>query len=207
MKTKVAVVEDNELVRKQLVRILQSAPDLACLYALESAEEALKRLPLNPPDVVLLDINLKKLSGIACLPLLKEKIPSLEVLMLTDYEDEDVILRALQAGASGYLLKSSQPEELFEAIRDVRAGGSPFSSHIARKVVHFFRSKEKPVPPAEKLSPREFELLELLAAGFINKEISDRMDLTLETVRTYLRRIYTKLHVRNRTEAALKFRS
>jgi DNA-binding NarL/FixJ family response regulator len=206
-KKTVVVVEDNPEVRTQLVNVLHTSPDLVCLYAVASAEEALKQIPKNTPDVVLLDVNLQKMSGIACLPLLKEKVPSVEILMLTVYEDEDIVLRALKAGASGYLLKSSPPEELFDAIRDVYTGGSPFSSHIARKIVHHFQARGVTVPADEKLSPRELELLELLAAGFINKEIADKMDLTLETVRTYVKRIYSKLHVRNRTEAALKYRS
>ncbi len=147
------------------------------------------------------------MSGIDCIPLLKEKVPSLEILMLTVYEEEDVVLRALKAGATGYLLKSSQPEELFSAIREVHGGGSPFSSSIARKVVHYFQSGKKAAQYSEKLSVRELELLELLAAGFINKEIAEKMNITLETVRTYVKRIYAKMQVRNRTEAALKHRS
>lgn len=215
----VVVVEDHADVRNQLVRILALAPDLTCLYAVASAEEALTRIPQQIPDVVLLDVNLPGMSGIDCIPLLKERAPSLEILMLTVYEEEDIVLRALKAGANGYLLKSSQPEELFAAIRDVHAGGSPFSSHIARKVVHFFQSGSPPgrkptadssktaSTDADKLTPRELELLELLAAGFINKEIAEKMDLTLETVRTYVKRIYAKLHVRSRIEAAIKHRS
>jgi DNA-binding NarL/FixJ family response regulator len=208
MKKTVVVVDDHADVRNQLVEVLKSAPDITCLYAVDSAEAALIEIPKNIPDVVLLDINLRRMSGIDCIPLLKEKAPSLEILMLTVYEEEDVVLRALKAGATGYLLKSSQPEELFAAIRDVHAGGAPFSSSIARKVVHYFQSgSSKAVKNSEKLSSRELELLELLAAGFINKEIAEEMNLTLETVRTYVKRIYAKLQVRNRTEAALKHRA
>jgi len=207
MKKTVVIVEDNADVRDQLVEILKSSPDLVCLYAVDSAERALEEIPRNTPDVVLLDINLRRMSGIDCIPLLKEKVPSLEILMLTVYEEEDVVLRALKAGATGYLLKSSQPEELFSAIRDVLGGGSPFSSSIARKVVHYFQSGKKAAQYSEKLSVRELELLELLAAGFINKEIAEKMNITLETVRTYVKRIYAKMQVRNRTEAALKHRS
>lgn len=207
MKKTVVIVEDNPAVCDQLIQALKGASDLVCLYSVDSAERALQEIPRQPPDVVLLDINLPGKSGIECIPLLKEKVPSAEILMLTIHEEEDVVLRALKAGATGYLLKSSPPEELFTAIRDVYGGGSPFSSSIARKIVHYFQSGKKPEQYPEKLSARELELLELLAAGFINKEIADKMDITLETVRTYVKRIYSKMQVRNRTEAALKHRS
>ncbi|MDR0532679.1 MAG: response regulator transcription factor [Verrucomicrobiales bacterium] len=206
MKKTVVLVEDRPGLREQFVRILADASDIECLYTVNSAEEALEKIPQRPPDVVLLDIKLPGMSGIDCVPLLKAKLPELEILILTIYEEEDIIFRALKAGANGYLLKSSSPEALFGAIRDVYAGGSAFSSNIARKVVHYFQSAEKPAksPDSEKLSPRELELLELLAVGFSNKEIADKMQLSLETVRTYVKRIYSKMHVRNRTEAAIK---
>ena len=207
MKKTVVIVEDDPGLRSQLEKILKEAPEITWLYSVASAEEALERIPKNPPDVVLLDVKLPGMSGIDCLPLLKQKVPTLEVLILTVYEEDDIVFRALKAGANGYLLKSSQPASLFDAIHDVYAGGSPFSSPIARKVVQYFQSEGRPVENTEKLSPRELELLELLAAGFINKEIATKMDLTLETVRTYIKRIYAKMHVRNRTEAAIKFRS
>ncbi len=207
MKKKVVLVEDDEGLRNQLVKIIKSAPDIDCLYTVTTAEEALEKIPKRPPDVVLMDIKLPGMSGIDCLPILKEKVPSLEILMLTVYEEADVIFRALKAGASGYILKSSHPEMLFNAIRDVYSGGAPFSSHIARKVVHYFQSAGKVSRESERLSPREFEVIELLASGFINKEIADKMHVSLETVRTYVKRICVKMHVRNRIEAIIKHRS
>jgi DNA-binding NarL/FixJ family response regulator len=204
MKKTVVLIEDDEGLRKQL---LKSAPDIECLYAVASSEEALEKLPKNTPDLVLMDIKLPGMSGIDCLPLLKEKVPSVEILILTVYEDADIIFRALKAGASGYLLKSSPPEELFNAIRDVSSGGSAFSSHIARKVVHYFQVMGKASKADEMLSPREYEVLELLASGFINKEIAEKLKISLETVRTYVKRICAKMHVRSRIEAIIKHRS
>jgi DNA-binding NarL/FixJ family response regulator len=206
-KKTVVVVEDDPGLRRQLLKILESAPDIECLYAATSAEEALDLIPKRPPSIVLMDIKLPGMSGIECLPLLKERVPSLEILMLTVNEETETIFRALKAGASGYLVKSSRPEALFDAIRDVHAGGAPFSGHIARKVVHYFQAAGKAARDSDKLSPRELEVLELLAAGLINKEIAGRMDISLETVRTYIKRICTKMHVRSRLEAILKHRS
>ncbi len=206
-KTTVAVVEDDLGLRGQLVEILGSAPDIDCLYAVPSAEEALARVPQDPPDIVLMDIRLPGMSGIDCLPALKKAAPTVEVLMLTVYEEADDIFRALKAGACGYLLKSSPPEVLFEAIRDVRAGGTPLAEHIARKVVRYFQAAGQQERESEKLSAREQEVLELMAAGFINKEIASRLGVSLQTVKTYVKRIYLKLHARSRVEAVLKHRS
>jgi len=204
MKKSIVLVEDDKGLQDQLVKIIKSAPDIDCLYVVSSAEEALERIPRQPPDVVLMDIKLPGMSGIDCLPMLKGKMPSLEILMLTVYEEAEVIFRALKAGASGYLLKSSPPEMLYNAIRDVHAGGASFSSHIARKIVYYFQSPEKFSKESEKLAPRELEVLELLASGFINKEIAEKMNISLETVRTYVKRICVKMHVRNRVAAIIK---
>lgn len=158
-------------------------------------------------DVILMDIQFPGISGIECVAALKPLLPVTEIVMLTIYEDAESIFRALKAGASGYLIKSSPPEKLFQAIRDVYSGGAPFSTHIARKVVQHFHS----VPPAanesETLFPREHEVIELLAAGYIYKEIADKLDIGLETVRTHVKRICIKMHVRNRVEAVAKHRS
>jgi len=207
MKKKVVLVEDDEGLRKELIITLKRASDIDCLYAVTSAEEALQKIPECPPDVVLMDIKLPGMSGIDCLPLLKEKIPSLEILILTVYEEADVIFRALQAGASGYILKSSSPAVLFDAIRDVHSGGSAFSSHVARKVVHYFQGHTKAASESKKLSCQELTVLELMASGFINKEIAAKMDISLETVKTYVKRIYVKMHVCSRAEAVNKHRS
>jgi DNA-binding NarL/FixJ family response regulator len=207
MKKKVVLVEDDKDLRNELIITLKNASDIDCLYAVTSAEEALQKIPEYPPDVVLMDIKLPGMSGIDCLPLLKEKVPSLEILMLTVYEEADVIFRALKAGASGYILKSSPPAVLFDAIRDVYSGGSAFSSPIARKVVHYFQGHAKAALESKKLSSQELTVLELMASGLINKEIADKMDISLETVKTYVKRIYVKMHVGSRAEAVNKHRS
>ena len=154
-----------------------------------------------------MDIHLPGISGIDCIYELKRKVPRMEIVMLTAYEEEDNIFRALKEGASGYLLKSSTPEDIFNAIRDVYSGGAPFTSHIARKVAHYFRLEKAIEHDNEKLSPRERDVLELLASGYIYKEVSDKLNITLETVRTYVKRICIKLHVRSKVEAIIKYRS
>lgn len=201
----VAIVEDDPGLREQLLLVLESAPDIACLYAVSSGEEALDKIPQEPPDVVLMDIQLPGISGIDCVAALKKRLPELEFIMLTVYEDAERIFRALKAGASGYLIKSGPPEKLFEAIRDVHSGGAQFSAHIARKVVQYFHvPPAKPARETEKLSPRESEVIELLASGYIYKEIADQLGIGVETVRTYVKNICIKLHVKNRTEAVAK---
>ena len=203
----VVLVEDDIRLQKHLLEILSSAEDIAWLYAVSSAEEALATVPENPPDVILMDINLPGKSGIDCIPELKRTLPQVEIVMLTAYEEEDNIFRALKAGASGYLIKSSSPEEILAAIRDVQSGGAPFSSHIARKVVRYFQTEKEAVDENAKLSAREREVLEMLATGFIYKEVADKLDITVETVRTYVKRICVKLQVRSKVEAIVKYRS
>lgn len=202
----VVVVEDDIRLQQHLVKLLGAPHDITCLGAVSSAEEALEMIPKFQPDIVLMDINLPGISGIDCIRELKKKVPDMEVVMLTAYEEEDNIFRALKEGASGYLLKSSTPEDIYNAIRDVYSGGAPFSSHIARKVAQFFRGEREIEDENEKLSPREREVLKLLASGYIYKEVADQLDLTLETVRTYVKRICQKLHVRSKVEAIIKYR-
>lgn len=205
---KVVVVEDNAGLREELLSLLKQAPDLDCIYAVTSAEEALQRIPQEPPDVILMDIQLPGMSGIECVSILKKQIPSLEVVMLTIYQDEDSIFRALKAGASGYLIKSSDPDALFAAIRDVYAGGAPFSSLIARKVVHYFHEGENKgkrlLKNDDNLSPREIEVLDLMAAGYRYKEIAKSLGVSLETVRTHVKHVCGKMHVRSRAQALSK---
>ncbi len=203
----VVVVEDDFHLQEHLIRILGTPEDITCLCAVSSAEEALEKIPACRPDVVLMDINLPGISGIDCIRDLKKKLPRLEVVMLTAYEEEDNIFRALKEGASGYLLKSSTPEDIYNAIRDVYSGGAPFSSHIARKVAQYFRAEKTIEDENEKLTPREKDVLKLLASGYIYKEVADQLDISMETVRTYLKRICIKLHVRSRVEAIVKYRS
>lgn len=201
-----AIVEDDRLLQEQLVKILGEAKNIEVLLAVFSGEEALERIPAAAPDVVLLDINLPGKSGIDCIRDLKKQCPNTEILMLTAYEEEDNIFNALREGASGYLLKTSTPEELFDAIHDVYTGGAPFSSHIARKVAQYFRKDRKIDEENETLSPREREVLTLLSSGYIYKDVADQLSITIETVRTYVKRICAKLHVRSKVEAILKFR-
>lgn len=201
---RVAIVEDDRGLREQLAQILGSAADVQYVGACASAEEAIERIHVLKPDVVLMDIKLPGMSGIECVTHLKHALPSLQILMLTVYEDSERIFRALKAGADGYLLKASPPQVLLDAIDDVRRGGSPLSSHIARKVVRHFHLIGPSAEESENLSPREQEVLSLLSAGFIYKEISDQLRISIETVRTYVKNICQKMHVRNRVEAVAK---
>jgi DNA-binding NarL/FixJ family response regulator len=205
--TKVAVVEDNKVIRESLMEFVQADNEFTCVCACATGEEALKTLPKHQPDIVLMDIQLPKMSGIECTTQLKQLLPSVQIIMVTVYEDTERIYKALRAGACGYLLKRCTPEDLIAAVREVRQGGAPMSREIARKVISSFQELPAAVAEVEGLSPREREILELLADGFPNKEIADRVGLTDGTVRWHLRHVYHKLHVRSRMEAALKFRS
>lgn len=205
--TTVAIVEDNKTIRESLAEFVQSDPECRCVCTCATGEEALRLLPRHQPDLVLMDIQLPNMSGIECCARLKELLPNTQILMVTVYEDTDRIFKALRAGACGYLLKRCTPEELLAAIREVRQGGAPMSREIARKVIASFREPLTAAREVEDLSPREREILELLAEGFSNKKIADRLGVTDGTVRWHLRHVYHKLHVRSRTEAALKFRT
>ena len=207
MKNTVVIVEDDRGLREQLVRILESAPDLKCLGAYISGEEALPKILEKRPHVVLMDIKLPGMSGIQCVAEIKKVAPEMQIIMVTIYEDSERIFRALKAGANGYLVKSSPPEQLLAAIRDAYKGGAPMSSHIARKVVQHFHILGPSVQEAENLSPREREVLDLLAMGFIYKEIGSKLNIGTETVRTYVKNICQKMHVRSRLEAVAKHRT
>jgi len=208
--TRIAIVEDNKVIRESLEAYVHKAPDLRCVRACASAEDALKSLPQERPDVVLMDIQLPNQSGIECTAQLKQLLPEVRIIMVTVYGDPELIFKALSAGACGYLLKRSTPEEVITAIREVQQGGAPMSREIARKVIAHFQNLPKSPDTSSKmdtLSPREREILELLIQGFADKEIADRLGVKHGTVRWHLQHIYEKLHVRSRTEAALKFRS
>jgi DNA-binding NarL/FixJ family response regulator len=207
MKKTVAVVEDDARLREQLLQILENIKDIECVAVCGSAEEALEKIPARNPDVVLMDIKLPKMSGIQCVAELKKFLPEVQVIMVTIYEDSDRIFKALKAGASGYLVKSGPPEQLIDAIRDVFAGGAPMSGHIARKVVQHFHLIGPAPRESDNLSPREQQVLELLAMGFIYKEIGSKLDIGTETVRTYVKNICQKMHVRGRLEAVAKHRA
>jgi len=206
MKKTVVVVEDDAGLREQLVQILESAGDIQCLGAFTSAEEALPQILAKNPDVVLMDIKLPHMSGIQCVAEIKKESPNMQVIMVTVYEDSERIFRALKAGANGYLVKSSPPEQLLAAIRDVSQGGAPLSSHIASKVVKHFHMVGNSPTESENLSPRERDVLNLLAEGLIYKEIGDKLNIGTATVRTYVKNICQKMHVRSRLEAVAKHR-
>lgn len=206
MKKRVAIVEDDARLRRQLLEIIENTPDLECVGAFDCGEEAVQKIPGAKPDVVLMDIQLPGMSGIQCVGELKRTAPEIQFIMVTVYEDSDRIFKALQAGASGYLVKSGPPEQLVEAIRDVFSGGSPMSSHIARKVVQHFHLLGSAPEPAHNLSPREQQVLALLASGYLYKEIGGRLNIGVETVRTYVKSICQKMHVRSRIEAVARHR-
>src|SRR5689334_7085525 len=204
MSIAVSIVEDDPQVRSSLAKLIDSAPGFRCVSRHGSAEDALDEIPKIKPDVTLMDINLPGINGVECVRRLKPQLPDTQVIMLTVYQNTEHIFNALAAGATGYLLKQTPPEELLAAIRSVHDGGSPMSSHIARKIVQYF---QRPVPSAngaQSLSPREAEVLDLLAKGYLYKEIADAISVTYATVHTHIRHIYEKLHVRSRTEAVAK---
>lgn len=205
MPIKVAIVEDSDKIREGLTGIIDGSDGFECSAAYESAEEALRFLPAYKPDVVLMDIQLPRMSGIECVEKLKVQNPDIQVMMLTVYEDDEKVFKSILAGASGYILKRTPPAELLEAIRELHEGGSPMSDQIARKVVQAFQQMGKSSKETENLSSREMEILSYLARGYNDKEIADKLFLSIKTVRTHLRNIYKKLHVRSRTEAVLKY--
>ena len=201
----VSIVEDNEQLRATLARVISRADGFRCLSQYGDAESALGSLPKDSPEVVLMDINLPGMNGVECVRRLKQSAPNTLVVMLTVYEDTDNIFNALAAGAAGYLLKRTKSAELLEAIREVHRGGSPMTTHIARKVTQSFQRAGASSQPTENLSEREQEVLDCLSQGFLYKEIAEKLGISYETVHTYIRRIYEKLQVRTRTEAVAKF--
>jgi DNA-binding NarL/FixJ family response regulator len=200
----VSIVDDEKELRQSIATFINGSPGFRCVSAYGSAESALQGLPTDKPDVVLMDINLGRMNGIACVQQLKVLGPDMLILMLTIYEDTDQIFEALSAGASGYLLKRLSPTKLLQAIRDVHSGGSPMSSSIARKVVASFQKGRTGAKEAS-LSPREEMVLNCLSKGLTYKQIADQLGISIDTIRTYLRRIYEKLHVQSRTEAVAKY--
>ena len=209
MPTNISIVEDNEKLRATLAKVIDRAEGFHCVSHYGSAEEALQNLPVVKPDVVLMDINLPGINGVECVRKLKVLLPKTQVMMLTVYEDTDNIFAALAAGASGYMLKRTPAKELLEAIHEMLRGGSPMTTHIARKVVLSFQlsaaASAKTASELSELSDREQQVLDLLAQGLIYKEIAEKLGISYETVHTYIRRIYEKLQVRTRTEAVAKF--
>lgn len=184
--------------------MIDASPDFHCVGAYEDAESLIKVFNQLNVDVVLMDINLPGLSGIQCIGQLKDLRPEIQFLVVTNYEDADKIFAALSAGATGYLLKNISVPKLHEAIIDIYQGGSPMSMQIARKIVNSFSGRGKNKELFEKLTNREREVIELLDKGYLYKEIASQLSIKLETVRTYIRCIYEKLHVHTRTDALNK---
>jgi DNA-binding NarL/FixJ family response regulator len=204
MAVAVSIVEDDPQTRKIIAGWIGRATGFQLAGEWGDAESALKLLPEKKPDVVLMDINLPGMNGVEAVRRLKPVLPATQFVMLTVYEDADHIYNALSAGATGYLLKQTPREELLSALGDVHRGGSPMTSNIARKVVQSFK-QTAPVPPGQELSPREQEVLELLARGYLYKEIAEQLNISVPTVNTYIRRMYEKLHVRSRSQAVAKY--
>jgi len=202
---KVAIVEDNSGTREQWSLLLKNSPGFRLVFACGDAETALRELPLRQPDVVLMDINLPGMSGIECTARLYLSQFKARILMVTVYNDGDRIFKALEAGASGYLLKRSSGEQLLHAITDVMEGGAPMSGEIARRVILSFQRPTPSVESEVELTDREKEVLDWVSKGFSSKEIADRLDISARTVSLHLQHIYSKLHVRSRTEAAAKY--
>jgi DNA-binding NarL/FixJ family response regulator len=201
----VSIVDDEKSLCESIATFLNGSPGFRCVSIYGSAEAALKRLPAERPDVVLMDINMAGMNGIECVSRLKVLSPQIQILMLTVYDDTDQIFKALAAGATGYLLKRNDPEELLQAIRDVQAGGSPMSNSIARKVVASFQKASQGGEKQALLSAREQAVLDCLAQGLAYKQIGDQLGISINTIRTHLRHIYEKLHVQSRTEAVAKY--
>jgi len=203
---KVAIVEDDARFRKSLRRVIESNPEFSCIGEYPAGAAAIAGIPQEPPDVVLMDLNLPDSSGAEVTARLKAQLPGLRVVVLTVYNDADHIFKALRAGAGGYLLKQATAAEILEAIAEAHRGGGPMTSEIARKVIAAFH-EPKPAPAAtENLAPREREILDLVANGYANKEIADKLAITLSTVCWYLHEIYKKLHVQSRVQAVNKLR-
>ena len=201
----VSIIDDDPDLRESIAGYINAAPGLRCVSAYGTALEALERIPRDRPDVVLMDINMEGMNGIECTLKLKLALPAVNILMLTVFEDTDQIFGALAAGANGYLLKRSPPAKLLDAIRDVHTGGSPMSAPIARKVVRSFQASPPAADQTTALSDREKQVLDCLAKGLVYKQISEELAISVDTIRTYIRRIYEKLHVHSRTEAVAKY--
>jgi DNA-binding NarL/FixJ family response regulator len=204
MKKSIMIVEDDQNLREQLLKLIETTSDMQCAGAFPSAEAALFQVAKQNPDIILMDIKLPGMSGIECLTIVKKNAAAVQVIMVTVYEDNGLIFEALKAGANGYLIKSSPPAEMLEAIRDAFNGNTPLSGPIALRVMEYFHKIGPTSKEAEDLSSRERQVLDLLAMGFIYKEIGIKLDISAETVRSHVKRICQKLHVRSRIEAIAK---
>lgn len=202
---RIALVEDQETVRANWTRRINSLPEFNCVCSCNSAEEALTVIPLNSPDVVLMDIFLPGMSGIECVARLKAKLPDVQIVILTAMDNQELLFMALEAGADGYLLKRMKSSDLRRALLDVLNGGVPMTSQIARLLIASFRKHPPSKDESLNLSPREGQILQLVSEGHSNKLIADKLDMSFDTVRTHLKRVFKKLHVKSRTEAAMRY--
>ena len=202
---KVALVEDQPEVRESWIKLINSFPDFACICACGTGEEALRLIPPERPDVVLMDIFLPRMSGIECTVRLKALLPQTQIVILTAMADQELVFLALEAGADGYLLKRTKPADLRTALLDVLGGGAPMTSQIARRVIESFRQKSKFRDEFAHLSIREEQILMLLSQGYANKVIADKLELSIDTVCSHLKHVFTKLHVSSRTEAVVRY--
>ncbi len=204
---KIAIVEDNAGICEELEQVIAESPGCTCTAVCRNLQTALRKIPVAAPDVVVMDINLPDGSGIEGVEKLKRALPATQFLMFTIYEDHEQISKSLEAGASGYLLKRTAPEDLIRAIHEIRSGGVPLTPEVARRVIAAFQRRQAPAATAgsEKLTQREEEILHLLSRGMLSKEIANQLSISIETVNSHLKHIYGKLHVRTRTEAVIKF--
>jgi len=200
----VSIVEDDTPTREGLSQLINRAADFCCISQHGSGEDAIDKVPTLKPDIVLMDINLPGMSGVEAVRKLKAQLPQTQFIMSTVYKDCDAIFSALMAGANGYLLKQTHPKDLLAALREACAGGSPMTSQIARKIVEAFRQTRPQSGETEGLTPREQEVLELLAQGYLYKEIADKLQISYRTVSTHIEHIYGKLHVQSRAQAVAK---
>ncbi len=199
----ICIIEDLIEIQNGLQTIIESDSRFELLQCFENAETAIAELPLLKPDIVLTDINLPGKSGIDCITEVKSKIPDTQFIMFTIYEDNDQVFEALKAGASGYILKNTSPEKIIASLIELHGGGSPMSPKIARMVLSSFNVITKN-NVSELISKREQEVLELLSKGFLYKEIAEKLNITLSTVKRHLNHVYEKLQVQNKTEAINK---
>jgi DNA-binding NarL/FixJ family response regulator len=205
MQVSVSLVEGNHALRATFAALLQAAPGLRCLGAYRTAEEAVRRIPLEPPEIALVDMDLPGQGGVECVARLKDRLPDLRILMLTMYRQDDLTLHSLRAGAAGCLPKNTPAAELLLAVEQLQAGAAQMTMSIARKVMDFFQELPRPAGPREYLSPRERQILELLATGNQDLEIGETLGLSQFTVRTHLHAIYGKLHAQARAQQAGHF--
>jgi DNA-binding NarL/FixJ family response regulator len=202
---RVALVEDQPKVRESLIRLLNSLPDFTCVCACATGEEAVRVIPNEKPSVILVDIFLPRMSGIECTARLKDALPDSQIVILTAMDDQELVFMALEAGADGYLLKRTKPSELRLALLDVLRGGAPMTSQVARRVIESFRRRPKTPDDAARLSVREEQILQLLSQGYSNKLIADKLKLSVDTVCSHLKHVYSKMHVSSRTEAVVRY--